>query len=155
MPPFLVRPAVHQDLAAIERCLAAAFAAYRDRYTPAAYADTVPDLPALERRLQEMRMFVAVAEGSIIGALGAAAHGEEGHLRGMAVVPAWHGQGVSAALLQQAETELRRLGCRYVTLDSTEPLHRARRFYRRHGYAPSGRIGDYFGMPLHEYRKTL
>jgi hypothetical protein len=42
-----------------------------------------------------------------------------------------------------------------VTLDTTEPLHKAMRFYGKHGYVPSGRATDFFGMPLHEYVKLL
>ena len=42
-----------------------------------------------------------------------------------------------------------------VTLDTTEPLQKAMRFYTKHGYAPSGRVADFFGMPLHEYVKPI
>jgi hypothetical protein len=41
-----------------------------------------------------------------------------------------------------------------VTLDTTEPLKKAIRFYLRHGYKPSGIVKDFFGMPLFEYEKT-
>ena len=42
-----------------------------------------------------------------------------------------------------------------VSLDTTEPLRRAVRFYERHGFRPSGRVSDFFGMPLFEYVKEL
>jgi DNA-binding transcriptional MerR regulator len=42
-----------------------------------------------------------------------------------------------------------------VTLDTTEPLTRAIRFYERQGYSPSGRVTDFYGMKLYEYRKAL
>jgi hypothetical protein len=29
------------------------------------------------------------------------------------------------------------------------------RFYSRHGYILSGRVSDFFGMPLHEWVKFL
>ena len=35
------------------------------------------------------------------------------------------------------------------------PLQRAIRFYERNGYRPSGRVADFFGMPLFEYVKPL
>lgn len=73
----------------------------------------------------------------------------------MAVVPGLQGSGVAAALLQAAETELRENGCLWATLDTAAPLMRAIRFYPRHGFAPSGRASDFFGMPLYEYRKAL
>jgi GNAT superfamily N-acetyltransferase len=77
------------------------------------------------------------------------------HLRGMAVLPEWHGRGIAEELLQCAEAELDDRGCSQVSLDTTEPLQRAMRFYERHGYLASGRTTDFFGMPLHEYVKDL
>ena len=42
-----------------------------------------------------------------------------------------------------------------ITLDTTEPLQRAVRFYEKHGYVASRRTTDFFGMALHEYVKEL
>jgi ribosomal protein S18 acetylase RimI-like enzyme len=73
----------------------------------------------------------------------------------MAVLPECQGKGVAEALLRAAEDELRRRGCTCITLDTTAPLQRAIRFYERHGYRASGKVGDHFGMPLYEYVKGL
>jgi GNAT superfamily N-acetyltransferase len=73
----------------------------------------------------------------------------------MAVRPRWHGRGVAQQLLATAERDLRALGCSRICLETTAPLLRASRFYERNGYAPSGKITDFFGMPLIEYLKTL
>jgi ribosomal protein S18 acetylase RimI-like enzyme len=103
-----------------------------------------------------MCLFVAVAAGYVVGTVGCQALGNgEGHLRGMAVLPEWQAKGVAKALLAAAETELRRRQCRRITLDTTEPLQRAVRFYRKHGFSASGRVSDFFGMRLHEYIKLL
>jgi GNAT superfamily N-acetyltransferase len=153
--PFKIRRAGAADAAEILSCLAAAFAPYRDRYTPQAYRDTVLTADSIGLRLREMCVLVAVAKRTIAGTIGYRANGEEGHLRGMAVLPEWRGSGMAPALLQSAEAELLRLGCRRVTLDSTDPLERAARFYRKYGYAPTGRTSDFFGMPLAEYAKPL
>ena len=56
---------------------------------------------------------------------------------------------------EPAESELSSMKCSRVTLDTTEPLQRAVCFYEKHGYRPSGRVTDFFGMPLHEYVKQL
>ena len=80
---------------------------------------------------------------------------EEGHIRGMAVVAEWQGCGLAAQLLQAAESELRSQGCHRVTLDTTEPLERAMRFYGKNGYRRSGKVDNFFGMPLIEYVKNL
>jgi len=34
-------------------------------------------------------------------------------------------------------------------------LQRAIRFYTKHGFSPSGRVTDFFGMRLYEYVKLL
>ncbi len=154
-PEFTIREAGSGDAAGILECLSEAFAAYRSLYSAGAYADTVLTADTLKQRMGEMTVLAAIApDGSAIGTI--ALNGEpggEGHLRGMAVRAAWHGHGVAARLLEEAEARLRMRGCRRVTLDTTEPLRRAIAFYRKHGYEPTGRAQDFFGMRLLEYAK--
>src|ERR1041385_3713992 len=152
---FAIRRADSNDAGAILACLATAFAPYRNNYTSAGFADTVLDSHSIQRRLREMCVLVAVSEGDVVGTIACAATGDEGHLRGMAVLPDWQGKGVASALLEAAETELRNQRCTRVTLDTTEPLIRAMRFYEQHGFTRSGRVSDFFGMPLHEWIKRL
>jgi GNAT superfamily N-acetyltransferase len=73
----------------------------------------------------------------------------------MEVRPEWQGSGVAQQLLASAEAELRSAGCKVITLDTTEPLQRATRFYQRNGFRPSGKVSSFFGMPLIEYMKSL
>src|SRR5215475_13661682 len=145
---FTVRRAAFNDGEAILACLAAAFTPYRNSYTPAAFTDTVLDPRSVQERLREMCVFVAVSEGKVVGTVACAASGEQGHLRGMAVLPDWQGSGVASALLQAAEAEMRNQRCKRIPLDTTEPLERAMRFYARHGFRLSGRVSDFFGMQL-------
>lgn len=153
--PFVVRKASFQDASAIFACLDAAFAAYRSQYTDEAFAHTVLGQDAIKNRMSAMELFVAVSMGNIVGTIGCEAEGDDGHLRGMAVVPKWQGAGVASALLQTAEAALRIWGCRRVILGTTEPLERAIQFYRQHGFSPSGHVADFFGMRLHEYAKRI
>jgi len=81
------------------------------------------------------------------------ANAGEGHLRGMAVLPDWHGSGVAAKLLSAIETWLRSRACKRITLDTTVPLQAATRFYEKHGHHRSGKISDFFGLELVEYVK--
>jgi ribosomal protein S18 acetylase RimI-like enzyme len=152
-----IRPATVADAAGVRACLEAAFEPYRGRYTPAAFADTVPTPERLVERFARMTVIVAVAaDGAIAGTLAFqdAADGE-GHLRGLAVLPAHSGTGIAEALLLTAERALQAAGCTRVTLDTTAPLERAIRFYEKHGYRASGRVTDVFGMPLFEYAKAI
>lgn len=111
----------------------------------------------LQERLKKMTVFVAVNSAKqVLGTIACnVASAEEGHLRGMAVLPWMRGKGLAAQLLEEAEMELRLSGCVRITLDTTEPLERAMRFYEKNGYRRSGRVSDFFEMPLIEYQKTL
>ena len=151
----IVRHAELQDAEAVRACLAMAFAAYRTQYTRGAYADTVPSAESIRVRLSEMHVFIALHEGNAVGTIALARIGVEAHLRGMAVTPQWQGTQVAVKLLETAVAEARRCGCRFVTLDTTEPLQRAIHFYRKHGFEPTGRVTDFFGMLLHQYIRTL
>jgi GNAT superfamily N-acetyltransferase len=152
-----IRKASDTDASGILECLRIAFKPYRSQYTPEAFADTILTPETIQDRLALMSVFVAVTtDNQIVGTIACAAiDGNAGHLRGMAVVPHWHGHGIAEKLLQSAEAELAGEGCFRITLDTTEPLQRAIRFYEKHGYTASGTTTDFFGMPLHEYVKDL
>jgi ribosomal protein S18 acetylase RimI-like enzyme len=156
-PDFTIRPATAADATAILRCLAAAFAPYREQYTPDGFRDTALTPETIHQRFSQMRVLVAISDaGELVGTVGAqVVDADEGHLRGMAVLPAWAGSGVAQQLLSAAEAELRAAGCTRVTLDTTAPLKRAMCFYEKHGYTRTGRVTDFFGMPLFEYSKEL
>ena len=104
-----------------------------------------------------MTVFVAVNEaGGIVGTITCCVlDKQEGHLRGMAVLPEWHGRSIARQLLDRAQDELSSRGCDRITLDTTEPLQPAMRFYERNGFRRTGKIADFFGMPLIEYEKIL
>jgi predicted N-acetyltransferase YhbS len=159
--PATIRKATPSDSAGILECLGTAFEPYRSSYPPEAFLDTVITPEDLKHRLETMSLFVAASEsGEIVGTI--ACHvvdpsgpSNEGHLRGMAVLPAWQGSGVAEQLLQSAESELRALGCSRISLDTTEPLVKAIRFYEKHGYRNSGKVTYFCGMRRLEFIKNL
>ena len=138
-------------------CLRAAFLEYRREYAADAFIDTVLTPELLETRLSKSTAFVAIeATQLVVGTVSCSQVNEqEGHIRGMAVRPEWQGAGVAPQLLQRVESELRDRKCLRVSLDTTEPLQRAMRFYERNGYQRSGKVTDFFGMTLIEYTKHL
>ncbi len=151
-----IRVADNGDASQIAACLEAAFAPYRDFYSPAAYVDTVPGADGILHRIAEMHVLVAEADYQVVGTIAGSVSGPGiGHLRGMAVLPERQGSEIAGELLVAIEEYLSAQGCRCVTLDTTLPLHRAIRFYRSHGYQSSGVVGDFYGMPLYEYAKDL
>jgi GNAT superfamily N-acetyltransferase len=155
-PNVCIMRATVGDADGILQCLRAAFEPYRAQYTPAAYEDTVLTAETVRQRIERMTVLVARNEaGLIIGTVGAAVRGAEGHIRGMAVAPSSQGGGVADRLLESIERELTAAGCSLVTLDTTAPLARAIRFYERNGYVRSGAVSVFFGMALYEYQKRL
>jgi GNAT superfamily N-acetyltransferase len=148
-----IRRATAADAGGILDCLRIAFEPYRQSYTPAGFADTVPDAEGITERLRSMSLFVAIEDGQVVGTIGVAI--QEGHLRGMAVRPERQGSGVARRLIEAAESELIAHACVRVTLDTTEPLKRAARFYEKCGYRRTGRSTDFFGMPLTEFAKPF
>ncbi|MGE5110534.1 MAG: GNAT family N-acetyltransferase [Acidobacteriaceae bacterium] len=154
---FSIRKATTDDCYGILECLASAFALFRESYTPDAFLDTVLTPDTIMKRLQDMVVFVALqCDGNVIGTISCKVeHAGEGHLRGMAVRPDWQDSAVAAELLARAEEELRNSGCPTITLDTTQPLTRAVRFYEKHGFRTTGQVADFFGMPLFEYRKRI
>jgi predicted N-acetyltransferase YhbS len=154
---FTIRKAHAGDERGIMDCLETAFEPYRTSYTPEGFRDTILTPETIHTRMVTMTAFVATDEsGRVIGTVaGGRVDKSEGHLRGMAVLPKWQGRGVAGQLLRSVEDHLRSMGCSRITLDTTEPLRRATGFYRKHGYRSSGKVGDFFGMPLFEYVKEL
>jgi len=73
----------------------------------------------------------------------------------MAVLPHWHGHTVAEQMLRVVQTELLNKKCLRISLDTTEPLRRAIPVYERNGFRASGKVVDFFGMPLYEYVKAL
>jgi ribosomal protein S18 acetylase RimI-like enzyme len=151
----IIRPAQPGDENRILGCLAAAFEPYRGAYTADAFTDTTLTAASLAVRLREMHVLVAVTQERVVGTIAGSSQGREGHLRGMAVLPACRGTGLASRLLHAAEERLKTNGCSRITLDTTLPLKAATKFYEKNGYRRSGRVADFFGMPLVEYVKEL
>jgi N-acetylglutamate synthase-like GNAT family acetyltransferase len=154
---FSIRTATPIDADGILNCLHLAFHEFRTSYTTEAFRDTVLTPETVRERLGAMRVFIAVDEaGQVVGTIACQIVGKnEGHIRGMAVLPGWRSTGVALQLLRTTESHLRQSECTRVSLDTTAPLRRAIRFYETNGFRPSGKARDFFGMPLFEYIKTL
>jgi len=172
-----------QDHAAqILHCLAVAFEPYRDQYTPQAYEDTVLNGHTILERMKDMDIIVAMIDDKVVGTIATkvtthqvgasvlldkggkiegfrdgfyAVTDSEGHIRGMAVFPEYQGTNVADVLIKTAERTLKIRECSRITLDTTEPLIRAQRFYEKHGYKPTGQTRDFYGMNLIELAKEL
>lgn len=153
-----IRSANLEDAAGIADCLSAAFAPYRDSYPIEAFSDTTPSVAGVQKRIREMTLLVAIdGSGRVVGTVAyrVVTPGQRGHLRSMAVLPGCLGSGLASDLIAAAEQELRALGCTLVTLNTSRRLDRAGRFYAKCGYAATGTVADYHGLPVFELAKAL
>ena len=125
--------------------------------TRALQIDVASTEQAVRDRLHSMSVWVAVdPSGTVVGTVAwTPVTPTEAHLRGMAVRPAHQGQGTARKLLARVLTHVRAAGHRRVTLDTTIPLGRAKRFYEKNGFRSTGKVSDFFGMPLFEYARKL
>ena len=151
----VIRHGREADVPGILNCLQTAFAPFRQDYSDAGFRDTVLDATQLRMRMTEMSVFVAERDTDIAGTVAAAIDGDEGHLRGMAVLPSCEHAGVGRRLVRRALDELTVSGCRRATLGTTAVLVRAATFYESAGFTRTGRVRDFFGMPLYEYASPV
>jgi predicted N-acetyltransferase YhbS len=151
-----IRLATEDDEHGILECLRLAFEPFRSFYSAEGFADTTLTSESFRKRLQHSTIFVAEIDNCIVGTIACSrvSH-DEGHLRGMAVLPTMHGRGIAQQLLDTAENTIRGWGCTRVTLDTTKPLQRAIHFYEANGYRATGKVEDFYGLPLYEYAKPL
>ncbi len=136
--------------------LRVAFAEVAALYTPEALAETLPDVQALRRRMDEGFVWIAVEGREPVGTLSAYPRPEGLHLRSMAVHPGARGRGVGRALLGEAERLARIDGHRRIFLRTTPFLQAAIGLYARSGYSPcESARRDLHGVPLFELEKRL
>jgi N-acetylglutamate synthase-like GNAT family acetyltransferase len=155
---FKIRKANPQDAKNIHEVIFSAFEEYRNYYSSEGFEDTVMSEELVLKRMKFMTIYVAVdKKGKIIGTIGwQRISEEEGHVRGMAVLPEWWGSNSPAsALLHIVEKDAFINKCQYLTLDTTAILKRAQNFYTKHKFKETGKTGDFFGSKIYEYIKYL
>jgi len=153
----VIRRAREEDAHGLLDCLLCAFEEYREDYTEEAFGNTVLTHETLLRRFREMAVYLARSQdGTVAGTVSwSKVDSREGHLRGMAIRPAFQCRGLGRRLLQVVEQDMRAAGCSISTLNTTAVLRRAMRFYEMNGYRRTGRTREWFGMPIHEFSKDL
>jgi GNAT superfamily N-acetyltransferase len=156
------------------------FAAYHG-IIPATIIDqaTAPDGGARIRqsfRLRPWQRMIAAVETDIVGYASfgperdvmdmpwphplttAGSDGQVAELYALYVHPSWWSTGTGRALMDQVLTKVRMAGYRCITLWVLEANSRARRFYRRAGFAPDGSrhvLDDLGGVTEIRYRRAL
>ncbi len=99
-----------------------------------------PELALARKLAVDDLLFVAVAEGTVVGTTMAGYDGHRGWLYSVAVHPDWQKHGLGAALVRHAEAALTALGCMKINLQITAGNDAVAGFYERLGYAVEPRI---------------
>ena len=135
----MIRDAVDADAPGIIALIAACWAEY-----PGCLMDLdheVPELRALATyyRGRNGRVWVAEAEGAVVGSVGVAPVGRDTWEIGrMYVAAGQRGTGLARSLLARAEDQARDHGGLELRLWSDTRFTRAHRFYEKHGYIRTG-----------------
>lgn len=153
--PIAVRRAVLSDAGAISRVLHSAFAEFRERYTPEAYAASVPPESGIARRFQEGPLWIAHRGSTAVGTVAAVRTRDLVTIRGMAVSPLARGLGLGRTLLSSAEGFAREQACACIVLYTTGFLTAAIALYRSAGYTFTGDAESPHGTELLRMSRTL
>ncbi|NKB86829.1 MAG: GNAT family N-acetyltransferase [Acidobacteria bacterium] len=136
-----IREAVASDATALAACIDAAYAHYEER---------IPDLPLVSANCAEQietnLVWVAEAEGAIVGAL--VLIPEDGFMRfaNVAVHPDFRGAGLGSRLLDLAEFEAVGRGYTEMRLNTHVQMPDNARIYLRRGWVQSGVKGSTVSM---------
>lgn len=101
-------------------------------------------------RLPGAVALVCEAENGLTGFLIARQVADEAEVLNLAVLAEARRKGQASALLAAAFDRFRRLGVTRVFLEVRESNQPAIAFYRRHGFAPSGRRKAYYRDPVED-----
>ena len=84
--------------------------------------------------------FVALDGNRVVGSIMAGYDGHRGWVNRIAVLQSHRGRGVGSALMREAETRLRMMGCTKINLQVRTSNAAAAEFYERLGYSVEDRI---------------
>ncbi len=147
----MIRRALVQDAEAIHAVMLAAFSPFRDQYTDACFDATVLDPERIRSRMSEGPVWVAQADGRIVGTVAATVDDRGVYVRGMGVDPQAHRQGIARRLLEAARDHAEQMGMG-MWLSTTTFLTASQRLYESFGFIPADGPPDLHGTPLVSYQ---
>lgn len=140
-----VRPATDDDAAGVINLIARVFAEY-----PGCVLDVDREEPELRTPASSFDRFWVVEEnGTIVGCIACALHGDSCELKKLYVDEAARGRGLARQLVDLVENTAREHDARLIELWSDTRFVTAHAVYERLGYQASGRTRD-----LHDLSRT-
>ncbi|MEN9819393.1 MAG: ribosomal protein S18-alanine N-acetyltransferase [Bacillota bacterium] len=119
-----IRPATMQDLATILKIENLSFAS---PWTEAHFQYELKENPYAF-------MFVAEAEGHVVGYIDFWITFQQAQINNIAVIPALRHQGIGRVILMDAIQRIAKAGCETITLEVRVSNHIAQKLYAKHGF---------------------
>jgi len=129
-----IRRAVPGDEETIAALIFEAFAPFRDEYTPDAFEYTAVSADKVRERFDEGPMWLAIANGEVVGTVSGLLEEERFYIRSMAIKPSAQRGGIGQRLLETLETFARDAGYKKLYLYTTFVLPGARRLYEKNRF---------------------
>jgi len=129
-----IRRAVPGDEETIAALIFEAFAPFRDEYTPDAFEYTAVSADKVRERFDEGPMWLAIANGEVVGTVSGLPEEERFYIRSMAIKPSAQRGGIGQRLLETLETFARDAGYKKLYLYTTFVLPGAKRLYEKNGF---------------------
>ena len=130
-----IRAATASDLAVVVGCESLAFPTFR-------YNQDVEPGGNLALRIREGSLYLICSRERVLGYISFSSNVDHLFVHIIAVLPAFHDQGLGSQLLAFAEKEAQRLRLRSVTLFTDGDIAQNHIFYRRRGYHETDRCGE-------------
>lgn len=151
MPDWMMRRAKSQDADGLAQCVAAAYQHYIPRMGGQSPG---PMLANYGEEIEQHQVWVAEADGDIIGGLVLVPYEDHMLLDNIAVHPTYQGQGVGHALLELADAEAMLQGYRELRLYTHKAMTENIALYTRIGWIETHR-GEQDGYARVFMRKPL
>jgi GNAT superfamily N-acetyltransferase len=152
-----VRFATPDDAEAIAKVLRDAFTVYRESYTGEAFAVVTPGTGEIMGRFEEGPMWVAEADGEVVGTVSLTTEPEGLYVRSMAVSPNAQGRGVGHRLLEAVDEYAEATEFERIFLYTTYFVPGAKEMYAKHGYGwvRDTAADEWYGTPGLEMDKRI
>lgn len=134
MSDLSIRLGAEGDAKIVAELIRDAFWPFRRHYTDGAFEYTTPGPDIIGGRFAEGPIWIAEADGLMVGTVSGLPEGERFYIRSMAVKSGMQGRGVGQRLLETLEAYARADGFEKLYLYTTFVLTGARRLYEKNGF---------------------
>ena len=148
----MIRKCTDDDIPALYAIINDAAQAYKGVIPADRWHEPYMPMDELSQEIRDGVQFWGYeSDGELIGVMGMQDKGDVALIRHAYVKTARRNRGVGTNLLRHLE----RMTTKPILIGTWADATWAIRFYEKNGYRLSGKVTDFFGMPLYEYVKPL